>query len=91
MTGGQAFLWDPEVERVLTRVNPDLVAVLRSEHDDQAELRWLVERHADLTGSERARELLADWEASTEHLWHVVPRTRAETLVATAARRVATA
>ena len=91
MTGGQAFLWDPEVERVLTRVNPDLVAVLRPEHDDLAELRWLVERHAELSGSGRARELLADWEASTEHLWHVVPRTRAETLVATAARRVATA
>ncbi len=54
MTGGQAFLWDPEVERVLTRVNPDLVEVLRPEHDDLDELRWLVERHAELTGSERA-------------------------------------
>jgi glutamate synthase domain-containing protein 2/glutamate synthase domain-containing protein 1/glutamate synthase domain-containing protein 3 len=91
MTGGQAFLWDPEVERVLTRVNPDLVAVLRPEHDDLVELRWLVERHAELTGSRRAAQLLDDWEASAEHLWHVVPRTRAETLVATAARRVATA
>jgi len=91
MTGGQAFLWDPEVERVLTRVNPDLVAVLRPEHEDLAELRWLVERHAELTGSARAQLLLDDWEASADHLWHVVPRTRAETLVATAARRVATA
>ncbi len=91
MTGGQAFVWDPEVERVLTRVNPDLVAVLRPEHEDLAELRWLVERHAALTGSGRAARLLADWDASTEQLWHVVPRTRAETLVATAARRVATA
>jgi glutamate synthase domain-containing protein 3 len=91
MTGGQAFLWDPEVERVLTRVNPDLVAVLRPEHEDLTELRWLVERHAELTGSRRTHQLLADWDASTDHLWHVVPRTRAETLVATAARRVSTA
>jgi len=91
MTGGQAYLWDPEVARVLTRVNPDLVAVLRPEHDALAELRWLVERHAELTGSGRAQQLLADWENSSDHLWHVVPRTRAETLVATAARRVATA
>jgi glutamate synthase (ferredoxin) len=91
MTGGQAFLWDPEVERVLTRVNPDLVAVLRPEHEDLVELRWLVERHAELTGSRRTQQLLADWDASVDHLWHVVPRTRAETLVATAARRVATA
>jgi glutamate synthase (ferredoxin) len=91
MTGGQAFLWDPEVERVLTRVNPDLIAVIRPEHDDLAELRWLVERHAQLTGSQRAHRLLADWESTVDQLWHIVPRTRAETLVDTAARRVATA
>jgi glutamate synthase (ferredoxin) len=91
MTGGQAFLWDPLVERVLTRVNPDLVAVLRPEHDDLEELRWLVEHHLELTGSLRADLLLSDWEATTDQLWHVVPRTRAETLVETAARRVATA
>ncbi len=91
MTGGQAFVWDPEVERVLTRVNSDLVEVLRAEHDDLAQLRFLVERHARLTGSRRAHDLLGDWDAHTGQLWHVVPRTRAETLVDTAARRVATA
>jgi glutamate synthase (ferredoxin) len=90
MTGGEAYLWDPEVERVLTRVNPDLVAVLRPEHEDLADLRALVVRHAELTGSSRAQELLADWEPSTDFLWHVVPRTRAETLATTAARRVTT-
>ena len=91
MTGGQAFVWDPEVERVLTRVNSDLVEVLRAEHDDLAQLRFLVQRHAQLTGSRRAHDLLGDWDAHTGQLWHVVPRTRAETLVDTAARRVATA
>jgi glutamate synthase domain-containing protein 3 len=90
MTGGEAYLWDPEVERVLTRVNPDLVAVLRPEHEDLTDLRALVQRHAELTGSPRALRLLDDWEPSTDHLWHVVPRTRAETLATTAARRVAT-
>jgi len=46
MTGGQAFLWDPLPERVLSRVNADLVEVLRPDHDAAAELRYLVERHA---------------------------------------------
>jgi glutamate synthase domain-containing protein 2/glutamate synthase domain-containing protein 1/glutamate synthase domain-containing protein 3 len=91
MTGGQAYVWDPLVERVLTRVNPDLVAVLRPEHDDLDELRWLVQRHVELTGSPRGRLVLSDWNELAEQLWHVVPRTRAETLVDTAARRVATA
>ena len=52
MTGGQAFLWDPEVERVLTRVNPDLVAVLRPEHDDlgRAALAGRAPRRADRLG-----------------------------------------
>ncbi|HEY6532223.1 MAG TPA: glutamate synthase subunit alpha, partial [Acidimicrobiales bacterium] len=91
MTGGQAYVWDPLVERVLTRVNPDLVAVLRPEHDDLDELRELVLRHVELTGSPRGRLVLSNWDELTEQLWHVVPRTRAETLVDTAARRVSTA
>ncbi len=51
MTGGQAFVWDPEIERVVTRVNGDLVEVLRPDHEALEELRWLVERHVELTGS----------------------------------------
>jgi glutamate synthase domain-containing protein 2/glutamate synthase domain-containing protein 1/glutamate synthase domain-containing protein 3 len=91
MTGGQAFVWDPVPERVLGRVNPALVVVLRPDHEAREELRYLVARHAELTGSTRAGELLDRWEAEVEHLWHIVPQDRAETLADTAARRVATA
>jgi glutamate synthase (ferredoxin) len=91
MTGGQAFVWDPVGERVLTRVNPDLVEVLRPDHDALEELRWLVERHVELTGSTRGAELLACWEDASEQLWHVLPRDRVGRIRSSVARRVAAA
>jgi glutamate synthase domain-containing protein 2/glutamate synthase domain-containing protein 1/glutamate synthase domain-containing protein 3 len=91
MTGGQAFAWDPVPERVLGRVNHALVEVLRPDHDALEELRYLVERHAELTGSGRASELLARWDDEVEHLWHILPQDRAESLADNAARRVTTA
>jgi glutamate synthase domain-containing protein 3 len=91
MTGGQAYVWDPEVERVLTRVNGDLVDVLRPDHAAQEELRWLVERHHELTGSRRAALLLDGWEERTGQLWHVLPRTRTGRDGSVAARRVLSA
>ncbi|WP_334144671.1 glutamate synthase-related protein [Rhabdothermincola sp.] len=91
MTGGEAFVWDPMPERVMTRVNQDLVEVLRPDHDDVEELRWLVERHVWLTGSRRGQDLLDGWESAIEHLWHIVPRERVARITAGAARRVTTA
>ena len=91
MTGGQVFVWDPVPERVLGRVNTGLVDVVRPDHDGFEELRYLVERHRDLTGSTRAGELLGQWDREIGHLWHIVPRNTAESLADSAARRVATA
>ncbi|MGZ4757595.1 MAG: glutamate synthase-related protein, partial [Acidimicrobiales bacterium] len=91
MTGGQAFVWDPEVERVVTRVNPDLVEVLRPDHDALEELRWRVERFVELTDSRRGRALLAEWDEALDQLWHVLPRDRADGLTDSASRRVTTA
>ncbi len=36
-------------------------------------MRELLERHRDLTGSERAAELLADWPASAARFVRVIP------------------
>ncbi len=91
MTGGQAFLWDPVPERVTTRVNGDLVEILRPDHEALGELLWLVERHVELTGSRRGRELLDDWEETIEHLWHILPRDRVQRISSGAATRVAAA
>jgi glutamate synthase (ferredoxin) len=91
MTGGQAFVWDPVPERVIARVNDDLVEVVRPDHDALEELRWLVERHVELTQSTRGGDLLGTCEEAVEHLWHILPRERVQRISTTAATRVSAA
>jgi glutamate synthase (ferredoxin) len=91
MTGGQAFVWDPRLDRVMARINTDLVEPIRPDTDALEELRWLVERHLGLTGSVRAAELLKVWDQAEEQVWHVLPRDRARRIEHGRAGRVAAA
>jgi glutamate synthase (ferredoxin) len=90
MTGGQALVWDPLLERLVSRVNGALVEVVRPDVVALDECRWLLERHVELTGSRRAAELLAAWDRTEEEVWHVVPRDRSSRIASGIARRVAT-
>jgi glutamate synthase (ferredoxin) len=74
MTGGQAFVFDSDAERLISRLNPDLVDAVRPDPAAQEEVRWLVERHAALTGSPRSVALLDQWADAVGHVWHVLPR-----------------
>ncbi|MDD9370692.1 MAG: glutamate synthase large subunit, partial [Acidimicrobiales bacterium] len=74
MTGGQVFVFDDDHERLISRLNPDLVDAVRPDMAAIGEVRWLVERHAELTGSTRAIEMLADWDVAAAHAWHVLPK-----------------
>jgi glutamate synthase (ferredoxin) len=69
MSGGEAYVYDPTGE-FPSRLNDELVSLARVTVD--ADLRRLVERHARYTGSQRATELLARWDAAW--FWHVTPR-----------------
>jgi glutamate synthase domain-containing protein 3 len=91
MTGGQVFVFDPDTERVLARVNTDLVEALRPEPDDIAEVKWLIERHLEETGSLRAAELLKVWDQAAEMLWHILPWDRPERHQRVEAHRVSAA
>jgi len=79
-TGGQAFLHDADgtFER---RVNPDTLqwSRLASAHWE-GELRRLVARHAEETGSRHAARLLNDWEQERGRFWHIVPKEYAKYL-----------
>jgi glutamate synthase (NADPH/NADH) large chain/glutamate synthase (ferredoxin) len=70
MSGGVAYLWDPDGENA-RRVNSDMVA-LRPVGDD-VQLRELVERHRELTGSDVAATLLADWDTAVTQFVEVMP------------------
>jgi glutamate synthase domain-containing protein 2/glutamate synthase domain-containing protein 1/glutamate synthase domain-containing protein 3 len=88
MTGGSAYLWDPE-HRAPGQINPALVEAIRLDAADEQELRWLIEQHYELTGSARASRLLDGWSDAVGDFWHVVPLGRVKRLEAQAAGRVA--
>jgi glutamate synthase (NADPH/NADH) large chain len=73
MSGGVAYVLDDD-ETLEARVNRGMVHV---EHDlddrDAMVLRRLVENHHAYTGSERAAELLANWDAALASFVKVMP------------------
>lgn len=73
MTGGMAYLFDEE-DGFPAQVNPELVAWERPSDAARAELRALIEEHVQLTGSQRAANLLAQWERNYRKFWKVEPR-----------------
>jgi glutamate synthase (ferredoxin) len=92
MTGGEAVIWTPVgSDELMARVNTDLVSVERPEVEDLERVRWLIERHLQLTGSRRAAVLLDDWATTSHHLWQVLPRLRADRIRRQASERVAAA
>ncbi|MBW3547387.1 MAG: hypothetical protein KY452_04515, partial [Actinobacteria bacterium] len=88
MTGGQAFVWDPSTQ-LIARLNSALVEAERPDAESLEELRWLVERHHELTGSVRAADLLKDWDTALDHFWHVLPIDRVRRIEQGGASRVA--
>ncbi len=73
MSGGQAFVYDPE-GRLETRMNPDLVVAEPLGKAAAASLRSLVEQHLELTGSSRAKALLDDWDTALRDFRRVHPK-----------------
>jgi glutamate synthase domain-containing protein 3 len=74
MSGGRAYVYDPE-GLLPQRYNPEMVALERGLSAESAEqLRQLVETHRVATGSRRAADLLARWDASLRLFWKVIPK-----------------
>jgi glutamate synthase domain-containing protein 3 len=72
MTNGTAYVFDPEAvfER---RVNSDSVELERPGAEAIEEVKQLIVRHVEITGSAHARELLANWDVVSGQFWHVHP------------------
>ena len=88
MTGGEAFVFDGQLERLMARLNRDLVDAVRPDPAALESVRWLVERHAELTGSRRTRSLLARWSEMADHVWHVLPKDQVRRIEDSTAGRV---
>ncbi len=73
MSGGIAYVWDREGDFNL-RCNLELVALEKVEDpDDIAEVRELIKKHQQFTGSPVAESVLADWDNFLSQLVKVMP------------------
>ncbi len=73
MSHGRAYVLDEDGDFPL-RVNRELVGVERVEDAElAAELRELIEQHAQQTNSARARHLMENWAEYLPQFWAVIP------------------
>ena len=74
MTGGMAYLYDPDGMAEEFMNLESLVTCAVSHPHWEAQLRGLVERHAAETGSQKARRILSNWEAERANFLQVCPK-----------------
>jgi glutamate synthase (ferredoxin) len=84
MSGGVAYILDEKGD-FATRCNKQMVGLEKVEGAEGAELRALVQRHADLTGSQKAKALLTNWDAAVAKFVKVMPKDYKRVLQAIAA------
>ncbi|MEM8848583.1 MAG: glutamate synthase large subunit, partial [Pseudomonadota bacterium] len=74
MTGGMAYLYDPEgVAPSLMNMETLVTCPVTVDHWE-AQLRGLVERHLEETGSRKTRLILGDWERELRNFVQVCPK-----------------
>jgi glutamate synthase domain-containing protein 3 len=81
MSGGVAYVIDPDgsFEGKFNNTIADLLTVVPDSDDDQ-ELKGMIEKHVEHTGSKVGTELLADWAGSVKQFKKVFPRDYARIL-----------
>jgi glutamate synthase (ferredoxin) len=74
MSGGVAYILD-EHQDFATRCNLQMVALETvSDPDDVLDLREMIDRHHQLTGSTKAASVLADWDNQLPRFVKVMPK-----------------
>ncbi|MGC1306066.1 MAG: glutamate synthase large subunit [Phormidesmis sp.] len=74
MSGGVAYVLD-EAGDFASRCNTEMVGLERIDTTGESqELRDIIQRHIDYTGSHKAKSLLEDWEATLPKFVKVMPR-----------------
>jgi glutamate synthase (NADPH/NADH) large chain len=73
MSGGIAYVYDPQAQ-FKANCNLEMVELERLEVEaDLADLKRLITNHANYTGSEVAKRILANWEIEQTHFHKVMP------------------
>ncbi|WP_254273774.1 glutamate synthase large subunit [Haloarcula marina] len=80
MSGGVAYVYDPD-GTFEEQANTGMVSIEKTlEGKDRQMITRLVENHAAYTNSERASELLEDWDAELDNFTKVMPDAYAEVI-----------
>jgi len=81
MTGGIGYFYDKDGD-FEEKVNREIVKTQRlGTPEAEAQLKAIVERHYQLTGSERADEILGNWDEEKKYFWQVYPPSESKTAV----------
>ena len=79
MTGGIGYFYDKDGD-FEDKLNPEIVKMQRlCTPEGEAQLKAIIERHYQLTGSERADEILGNWEEEKKHFWQIYPPSESKT------------
>ena len=73
MSGGIAYVYDPS-DAFAALVNYDMVNLEPVQHADADELRGLIDRHRELTGSTVAAAIISNWDGEVGHFRKVMPQ-----------------
>ena len=74
MTGGIAYLYDPDGEVPMRLNGENVIAVPVAAQAWEAQLRGLIERHLEETGSARADAILRHWNEELPNFRQIVPK-----------------
>jgi glutamate synthase domain-containing protein 3 len=90
MSGGVAYVLDDEARSFARRCNKEMVSLGKLEDAEEIKVvHDLVSRHAQLTGSKRAEEILASWNQLVPSFVRVMPNDYRRVLEAQAKMRAA--
>lgn len=79
MTGGLGYFYDAD-GTFEGKVNREIVKIQRiNTSEGEAQLKHMIERHYQLTGSDKADELLNNWEEEKGKFWQMYPPSEAQT------------
>ena len=83
MTGGLGYFYDTD-DTFEQMVNREIVKVQRiSSSAGEAQLKAMIERHYQLTGSDRADDILNNWEEEKGKFWQIYPPSEAKSILVT--------
>lgn len=83
MTGGLGYFYD-EDDSFPDMVNGEIVRVQRLSTDDgETQLLAMIQRHVDLTGSEKGKRILSNWDDEKSKFWQIYPPSEASSSLVT--------